>query len=78
MKNQLPAYFKEYLDERFDKVLGEIQDVKDDVADLKKKVGTSNGRINQLWLAIVVIVIVLLVHFGETSGNLLENVFKFI
>jgi len=37
-QQKLPAYFKEYLDERFGRVLEEIQDVKEDVASLKKSV----------------------------------------
>lgn len=74
---KLPAYFKEYLDERFGKVLEEIADVKVDVADLKKKVGSSDNKINKLWTAILVIFIILLFHFGETEGNILK-LFKFI
>ena len=73
----LPTYFREYLDERFGKVLDEIQDVKEDVADLKKKMNSSDGKISRLWLAVLVIIIVLLVHFGETEGELLK-IFKFI
>lgn len=77
MTQQLPTYFKEYLDERFGKVLDEIADVKQDVADLKKKVGTSSGKINKLWVAIIIIVIVLLFHFGEDSSSILK-IFKFL
>lgn len=73
----LPTYFREYLDERFGKVLDEIQDVKEDVADLKKKVDSSDGKIGRLWLVVLAIVIVLLVHFGETEANILK-MFKFI
>ena len=54
MTSKLPTYFREYLDERFGKVLDEIADVKQDVADLKKKVGSSDGKINKLWLNQVV------------------------
>jgi len=77
MTDKLPTYFKEYLDERFGKVLDEIADVKQDVADLKKKVGSSDGKINKLWVALLVISIVLLIHFGETEGSILK-LFSFI
>ena len=71
MTTQLPTYFKEYLDEKFAGVNERFDGVDKQIEDLKKKVGTSSGKINKLWVAILVIVIVLLVHFGETSGGIL-------
>ena len=71
-QQKLPAYFKEYLDERFGRVLEEIQDVKEDVASLKKSVSGTNTQINKLWIGLGIVVIVLLVHFGESSGDILR------
>lgn len=75
--NKLPAYFKEYLDERFGKVLTEIQEIKDDVADLKKNVNSSNGKIGKLWLAILLIAVVLLIHLGVSPESILGKLLIF-
>lgn len=77
-EQQLPQYFREYLDERFGKVLDEIADVKQDVADLKKNVSGSNKRINRVVLAVILIAVIFLFHLGESSGNLLKDVIKFL
>lgn len=82
MTDKLPAYFKDYLDERFDNVLAEVklvkaevQDLKVDVTDLKKKMMESAKDRMKLWIGLAVILIVLLVHFGETSESLLKMLF---
>lgn len=78
MTTQLPAYFKEYFDEKFKGVTAEIQEVKDDIAELKKNVADSDSRINKLWMAILVVVLVLSVHFGQTEGDALKSIFSLL
>lgn len=44
----LPAYFKEYLDERFKNVLDEIQGVKEDIKTVKDDVGDLKKTVSDL------------------------------
>jgi archaellum component FlaC len=76
-QDQLPTYFKEYLDEKFNTVSDRFDGIDKQIADLKKNVASSNGRISKLWMALLVISIVLLFHFGESSLNILK-IFKFL
>jgi hypothetical protein len=87
-QDQLPPYFEKMLMVQQEKmteefragirdVRNDIKGIKDDVADLKKKVASSNGRISKLWMALLVISMVLLFHFGESSSNILK-IFKFL
>ena len=45
MTKQLPAYFKEYLDERFSHVVSKIKEVKTDVSDLGDEMKKMNGSV---------------------------------
>lgn len=88
MTQKLTLDLKEYLDEQFGAVRTQSDEkfagvnkrfdgIDKQIEDLKKKMSSSDGRISRLWLAVLVIVIVLLVHFGETEAELLK-IFRFI
>lgn len=77
MTQKLTLDLKEYLDEQFGSVDKRFDGVDKQIEDLKKNVGTSNGKINKLWLALIVISIVLFVHFGESEGSILK-IFSFL
>lgn len=88
MAQKLTLDLKEYLDEQFRAVKTQSDEkfagvnkrfdgVDKQIEDLKKNVGSSDGKINRLWMALLVISIVLFIHFGETEANILK-IFKFL
>jgi len=67
-QQKLTLDLKEYLDDQFQGVDKRFDKVEKSIDSLKKN---NYG----LWVAILVIGIILLVHFGETSGGLLKMLF---
>jgi hypothetical protein len=80
---KLPAYFKEYLDERFGSVIEQIalvkcdiKEVKTSVDDLKKNmdvirpaVRRNKARLDKLVVVLGALVLIILLHVGLQEGS---------
>lgn len=78
MTTKLPAYFEKYFDEKFTSVDKRFDTIETSIDNLKKSVSGSTSRINKLWIGLGILAIVLLIHFGETSGDILNRLFGFL